>query len=83
MLFVLPIVGAVVETVAAAVSVGTAVTAGVASVGTTVGSVVAGGVMAVGVAEGTASVIGSIAAQGTNAAIHAGVREVIKSVTED
>ena len=74
MLFAIPIIGAVVETVAAAVSVGTAVTAvtaGVASVGTTVGSVVAGGVMAVGVAEGT------------NAAIHAGVREVIKSVTED
>ena len=72
MLFVLPIVGAVVETVAAAVSVGTAVTAGVASVG-----------MAVGVAEGTAGVIGTIAAKGTNVAIHAGVREVIKSVTED
>ena len=60
MLFVLPRVGAVVETVAAAVSVGTAVTAGVASV-----------------------VIGTIAAKGTNVAIHAGVREVIKSVTED
>lgn len=83
MLFVLPIVGAVVETVAAAVSAGTAVTAGLATVGTTVGSVVAGGVMAVGVAEGTAGVIGTIAAKGTNAAIHAGVREVIKSVTED
>ena len=48
-----------------------------------VGTVVAGGAMAVGVAEGTASVICTIAAKGTNAAIHAGVREVIKSVTED
>ena len=83
MLFAIPIIGAVVETVAAAVSAGTAVTAGLATVGTTVGSVVAGGVMAVGVAEGTAGVIGTIAAKGTNAAIHAGVREVIKSVTED
>lgn len=47
------------------------------------GTAVASGTVVAGVAEGTASVMGTIAAKGTDVAIKAGAKEVIKNIIED